>query len=91
MDGENNASQPYFQMDDLGGSPPLCLGWHPWWLKPGGVVDSGDVSLQHHLQLTDLVGKDSSTLDVRLEVRIKGDRISGWFHPKEYPIIIIKS
>ena len=40
-------------------------------------MDSGDVSLQHHLQLTDLVGKDSSTLDVRLEVRIKGDRISG--------------
>ncbi len=25
-------------------------------------------------------------LDVRLEVRIKGDRISGFFHPKEYTI-----
>ncbi len=37
MDGENNGSKPYEQMDDLGGNlPPLFLEtsrWYCWWLK----------------------------------------------------------
>ena len=29
LDGENNGSKPYEQMDDLGGFPPLFLVQHP--------------------------------------------------------------
>ena len=30
MDGENNGSKPYEQMDDLGGKKPLFLVQHPY-------------------------------------------------------------
>ena len=35
MDGENNGSKPYEQMEDLGGNnPPLFLAQHPPQINP---------------------------------------------------------
>ncbi len=37
MDGENNGSKPYFQMDDLGGFP-IFLVQHPYNLPSGKLT-----------------------------------------------------
>ena len=63
MDGENNGSKPYEQMDDLGGLPPLFLIQHPNIKRT--TFDSiaelwifrkvlGDAKVSHRPELSDL-------------------------------------
>ena len=46
MDGENNGSKPYEQMDDLGGFPPLFLVQHPYRLH-GGLFKKDKLPFNH--------------------------------------------